>query len=204
MSLSSLNRKLFRDLWAMKGQAFAIAMVVASGVAMFVMYQSNFDSLWETRGAYYERQRFGHVFASLKRAPDRLAADIAAIPGVSAMETRVVSAVTLDLEQLDEPASAQLVSIPANRRPRCAGTAPTGPRAAAAVPTRGGGPAGAGGLGEPQNIPGARFAHARLDTQGGVSHARSRACVSPSRRSTPCAGSSISPTTATPTPYRCA
>jgi putative ABC transport system permease protein len=118
VSLSALNRKLFRDLWAMKGQAFAIAMVVAAGVAMFVMYQSNFDSLWETRRAYYERQRFADVFASLKRAPQRLASDIAAIPGVSAMETRVVSSVTLDLDQLDEPASAQLVSIPVNRRPR--------------------------------------------------------------------------------------
>ena len=118
MRLSALNRKLLRDLWSMKGQAFAIAMVVAAGVAVYVMYQSTFASLSETRRAYYERQRFGHVFASLKRAPQRIAADIANIPGVSAMETRVVSAVTLDLEELDEPAGAQLVSIPANRRPR--------------------------------------------------------------------------------------
>ena len=118
MTLSALNWKLFRDLWGMKGQAFAIAMVVAAGVAMYVMYQSNYASLSETRRAYYERQRFGNVFASLKRAPQRVAADIAAIPGVSAMETRVVSAVTLDLEQLDEPAGAQLVSIPSGRRPR--------------------------------------------------------------------------------------
>ena len=118
MSLSALNRKLLRDLWLMKGQALAIAMVVAAGVAMYVMYQSNFASLSETRRAYYERQRFAHVFASLKRAPQRIAADIAAIPGVSAMETRVVSRVTLDLDQLDEPAGAQLVSIPVNRRPR--------------------------------------------------------------------------------------
>ena len=118
MSLSALNRKLLRDLWLMKGQALAIAMVVAAGVAMYVMYQSNFASLSETRRAYYERQRFADVFASLKRAPQRLAADIAAIPGVSAMETRVVSRVTLDLDQLDEPAGAQLVSIPVNRRPR--------------------------------------------------------------------------------------
>ena len=117
MRISALNRKLFRDLWSMKGQAFAIAMVVAAGVAMYVMYQSTFASLSETRRAYYERQRFGHVFASLKRAPQRLAEDIADIPGVSAMETRVVAAVTLDLEELDEPAGAQLVSIPANRRP---------------------------------------------------------------------------------------
>jgi len=118
VSLSALNRKLLRDLWLMKGQALAIAMVVAAGVAMYVMYQSNFASLSETRRAYYERQRFADVFASLKRAPQRLAADIAAIPGVSAMETRVVSRVTLDLDQLDEPAGAQLVSIPVNRRPR--------------------------------------------------------------------------------------
>ena len=112
IALSALNRKLLRDLWGMKGQAFAIAMVVAAGVAMYVMYQSTFASLSETRRAYYERQRFGHVFASLERAPQRVAADIAAIPGVSAMETRVVSGVTLDLEELDEPAGAKLVSIP--------------------------------------------------------------------------------------------
>ena len=112
-----LNRKLVRDLLAMKGQAFAIAMVVAAGVAMFVMYLSTFDSLYRTRDAYYERQRFGDVFASLKRAPLRVASDIAAIPNVSAVETRVVANVTLDLPGFDEPASGRLVSVPADRRP---------------------------------------------------------------------------------------
>jgi putative ABC transport system permease protein len=118
MIMSALNRKLFRDLVAMKGQAFAIAMVVAAGVAMYVMYLSNFASLEKTRTAYYERQRFGDVFASLKRAPLRVADEIANLPGVSAMETRVVADVTLDLPQLDEPASGRLTSIPSDRRPR--------------------------------------------------------------------------------------
>ncbi|HWN86142.1 MAG TPA: ABC transporter permease [Vicinamibacterales bacterium] len=112
-----LNRKLVRDLLAMKGQAFAIAMVVAAGVAMFVMYLSTFDSLYRTRDAYYERQRFGDVFASFKRAPLRVADAIAAIPNVSAVETRVVANVTLDLPGFDEPASGRLVSVPAHRRP---------------------------------------------------------------------------------------
>ena len=116
--VSALNRKLLRDILAMKAQAFAIAMVVASGVAMYVMYLSNFESLRATQQAYYERQRFADVFASLKRAPMRVADDIAAIPGVSALETRVVATVTLDLEQLDEPATGRLVSIPADRRPQ--------------------------------------------------------------------------------------
>jgi putative ABC transport system permease protein len=117
MRVSALNRKLFRDLWGMKGQAFSIALVVAAGVAMYVMYQATFASLSETRRVYYERHRFGDVFASLKRAPQRVATEIVAIPGVSAMETRVVSSVTLDLPDIDEPAAARLVSIPSDRRP---------------------------------------------------------------------------------------
>jgi putative ABC transport system permease protein len=118
LRISALNRKLWRDLFVMKAQALAIAMVVAAGVAMYVMYLSNFASLQSTRSSYYDRQRFADVFASLKRAPLRVEADIAALADVSAVETRVVANVTLDLEQLDEPASARLVSIPAERRPR--------------------------------------------------------------------------------------
>jgi putative ABC transport system permease protein len=116
--MSALNRKLLRDLLAMKGQAFAIAMVVGAGVSMYVMYLSNFASLQRTRAAYYSQHRFADVFVSLKRAPERIAAEIAELPGVSAIETRVVANVTLDLEQLDEPATGRLVSIPADRRPR--------------------------------------------------------------------------------------
>jgi putative ABC transport system permease protein len=118
MRVSALNRKLLRDLIAMKGQALAIAMIVAAGVSMYVMYLSNFSSLQKTRATYYDRQRFADVFASLKRAPLRVANEIADLPGVSAMETRVVANVTLDLEQLEEPASGRLISIPSDHRPR--------------------------------------------------------------------------------------
>jgi len=69
LPLSALDRKLVRDLLAMKSQALAIATVVAAGIAMYVMYLSNFESLRATQRAYYERQRFADVFASLKRAP---------------------------------------------------------------------------------------------------------------------------------------
>src|SRR5690349_7033244 len=102
MRIAPLNRKLFRDLLAMKGQAFAIAMVVAAGVAVYVMYMATFTSLQRTQQAYYQRQRFADVFASVKRAPLRVASELAAIPDVSVVETRVVSTVTLDLESFDE------------------------------------------------------------------------------------------------------
>jgi len=117
MRITPLNRKLFRDLLAMKGQAIAIAMVVASGVAVYVMYMATFTSLQRTQQAYYQRQRFADVFASAKRAPLRVVNELAAIPDVSVVEPRVVSTVTLDLPAFEEPASARLVSIPVNRRP---------------------------------------------------------------------------------------
>ena len=47
----ALDRKLLRDLWEMKGQALAIAAVIAAGVTMFVTYLSNFDSLQRTRAS---------------------------------------------------------------------------------------------------------------------------------------------------------
>jgi len=112
-----LDRKLLRDLWEMKGQALAVAAVVAAGVTMFVAYLSNFDSLRRTRDTYYESARFADVFASLKRAPDSLQSRIAAIPGVQSVDTRVVADVTIDVPGLAEPASGRLVSVPEHGRP---------------------------------------------------------------------------------------
>lgn len=114
--MTSLHRKLFRDLWRIKGQAFAISMVIGVGVLMFIMYLSTFHSLHLTRDTYYERQRFAHVFASLKRAPLSLVDRIAGIPGVSQAELRVVMDVTLDVEGMQEPATGRLVSIPGQQR----------------------------------------------------------------------------------------
>ena len=115
--LRMLDRKLLRDLWAMKGQAIAIAAVMAAGVTMFVAYFSNFDSLQRARADYYEQARFADVFASLKRAPSRLERRLAAVPGVEAVATRVVVNVTLDVPGMSEPATGRLISIPDAGRP---------------------------------------------------------------------------------------
>ncbi|ODS54682.1 MAG: hypothetical protein ABS36_10985 [Acidobacteria bacterium SCN 69-37] len=116
--LSALNRKLFRDLVAMRTQALAIAFVIAAGIAMFVAYLSNFASLERARDDYYRTQRFADVFANVPRAPDQLEARIRALPGVQDVETRVVAEVVLDVPGLDEPATGRLVSIPVTDRPR--------------------------------------------------------------------------------------
>jgi putative ABC transport system permease protein len=113
----AINRKLARDLWHTRSQGLAIASVVGAGVAMFVLMISTFDSLSLTQTSYYERFRFADVFASLRRAPLSLAADIAAIPGVAASDERVVVDVSLDVPGLDAPASGRLISLPEEGRP---------------------------------------------------------------------------------------
>jgi putative ABC transport system permease protein len=117
MTIAALDRKLLRDLGNMKGQAFAIGLVVAAGISMYVAYLSNFDSLRRTQAAYYDRFRFADVFASCKRAPLRLEDQLRALPGVAAVQTRTVVDVTLDLDGVEEPVKGRIVSVPAAGRP---------------------------------------------------------------------------------------
>jgi putative ABC transport system permease protein len=110
--ISHLDRKLWRDLRRMKGQAFAVAMVMGCGLAMMVMARSLIFSLESTRREYYEANRFAEVFVHLKRAPNSLAARIKEIPGVAAVQPGISVQVTLDLPTLDEPASGLVLSLP--------------------------------------------------------------------------------------------
>lgn len=110
--MNVLDRKLLRDLWKMKGQVLAIALVIASGVSAFVMLISNMHSLNITKEKFYRDYGFADVFAPLKRAPEGLKGRISAIPGVSMVETRVVADVKLDIAGFPEPVTARIVSLP--------------------------------------------------------------------------------------------
>jgi putative ABC transport system permease protein len=116
--VSALDRKLWRDLWALRGQAIAIALILACGIATFVMSLGTLRSLDANLGAYYERQAFADVFARVKRAPSSVAFRIREIPGVAEVEPRIVVDVTLDVPGMAEPASGRLISLPATRPPR--------------------------------------------------------------------------------------
>lgn len=110
-----LDKKLFRDLRRMWPQSLAIALVMACGVATLIMAVGTYRSLDETRAAYYERYRFGDVFASAVRAPQSLRDRIAAIDGVAAVEPRIVEATLLDIEGMREPATGLAISLPEDR-----------------------------------------------------------------------------------------
>jgi putative ABC transport system permease protein len=113
--LHPLDLKLIRDMGKMKGQIFAVGLVMACGLAMMIMSRSLILSLESTRDAYYTKHRFADIFCDLKRAPNALRDRLAQIEGVAAIETRVKGKTTLDLPGLREPADGVIHSIPEDR-----------------------------------------------------------------------------------------
>ncbi len=116
--MAPLTRKLLRDLWRLRGQVLAIAAVMASGVGVLVMALTTVEALRETAIAYYERYAFAHVFARVERAPEHLVERIRNLPGVQAVETRIVRTAVLDVTGFEEPVVGQLVSVPERGTPQ--------------------------------------------------------------------------------------
>jgi putative ABC transport system permease protein len=110
--MSVLVHKLMRDLWRLRGQALAIALVVASGVTTYVIAHSTMRSLSLTQREFYRESRFADVFANLTRAPRALEKQLQQIDGVDTVETRVSGSALIDVAGFDEPVAAQILSLP--------------------------------------------------------------------------------------------
>jgi len=115
--LAPLDRKLVRDLFGMRGQAIAIAFVIAGGVSVHLVAAGLLSSLEETRRAYYERYRFADLWAPVVRAPNGLIDEIRRIEGVQAAETRVRVQALFDMPGMDEPATGEVFSLPDGAEP---------------------------------------------------------------------------------------
>ncbi len=113
-----LDRKLLRDVWRMRLHAAAVAIVLGCGLSVYIMAVGMRGSLERTRQDYYATYRMMDLAASLVRAPDHIAGSLERIDGVASVETRITGHALLDIPQLIEPASARLVSLPLDGRPR--------------------------------------------------------------------------------------
>ncbi|MDN4987072.1 FtsX-like permease family protein [Bradyrhizobium sp. WYCCWR 13022] len=109
--MSLLDRKLRRDIVAMRGQVLTIALLVAAGVAVFVGSVSTYDSLNSAVEHFYATARFPRLFVTLKRAPLSIVPQLTAIPGVATVEPRIVREVIVDWPAASQPVSARMVSL---------------------------------------------------------------------------------------------
>lgn len=113
--MRALNVKLLRDLWSMKGQMGAVALVMACGLMVMIMARGLVLSLESARDDYYASHRLSHVFCDLKRAPNAMKARLREVDGVAALETRIRGTLTLDLPGQREPADGLVLSLPDGR-----------------------------------------------------------------------------------------
>src|SRR5579864_5137124 len=95
----------------MRGQVITIALLVAAGVAVFVGSVSTYVSLRSGCEQFYAAARFPQVFVTLKRAPLSIVPRLNAIPGVVAVEPRIVREVIVDWPAASQPVSARMVSL---------------------------------------------------------------------------------------------
>ena len=116
--MRALDRKLLRDLRLMWSQALTIALVVASGTGGFITTLSAVDSLALAREDFYRQGRFADVFASVKRAPDALAATLRATPGVADVQTTTEMLVRITLAGTSDPVIGQLIGVDRRQPPR--------------------------------------------------------------------------------------
>jgi putative ABC transport system permease protein len=115
--MKALDRKLVRDVWRLKGQVVSIAMVIASGVALLVMSLTTYEALRVSADVYYDHYRFGHVFATVKRAPLHLQDRIGELAGVQSTSLRISMQAVIDVAGFPEPLMARLVSLPEGQQP---------------------------------------------------------------------------------------
>jgi putative ABC transport system permease protein len=92
-------------------------MIIASGVATYIISLSTLDSLTLTQSNYYQAYRFADVFASLKRAPLSVVQRVRDIDGVREAEARVKAQINVEVPGFEDPVTGLLVSLPEDRPP---------------------------------------------------------------------------------------
>jgi putative ABC transport system permease protein len=109
--------KTWRDLLARKGQFVALILLVALGILSFVAFLTGYLDLTASVSKANTELKFADFTVKVLSAPTGEMAAVARVPGVAAVEGRLVVDTTLDVGEGTQPI-ARVIGVPANRRPR--------------------------------------------------------------------------------------
>ena len=115
--LSVLDRKLRRDLYAVKGLLIAIVAILTIGIAGFVMYLSLYYNLELSRRSYYAQSRMADFWVDIEKIPQLELDRLREIRGISDFRPRISFGVSVDLDRVERPLSGQVISMPAEPTP---------------------------------------------------------------------------------------
>ncbi len=111
MVVSTLLRKLFRTIKTTFGQFFALAAIVAVGVAVYITMTTAFFNLSRSQQVFYEEKGFGDYFFHVIKAPEGVLKQIQSVPGVIKVTGRIQKDVPVMRED-NHRATARLTSYP--------------------------------------------------------------------------------------------
>jgi len=116
--VSRLQLKLLRDLWESKWQFVAICLVSALGVAQFHGFLVAYLNQNATYQESYRRLGFADVLIKVERAPRSVLTGLARLPGVRALEGRIVEDVEVEQSAGRRPrVIGRMITVPPGREP---------------------------------------------------------------------------------------
>lgn len=118
LRLNPLHRKLWRDLVDNAGAALTIAAVIGLGITALVGFLGCHRDMAQSRDRYYQDQAFADLRAVIRSAPRSALEDLRPLPGVEAVEGRLLSWKPLELEGVDRRLSCRLISLPDHGLPQ--------------------------------------------------------------------------------------
>ncbi len=112
MRMRALHRKLVRDVRHNKGVLASVLVIIAVGIGTYIGLGSAQRTLEVSQHTYYNDYRFGDFWIEVKKAPLTAVEQIARLPGVAAVDARVVFDVILDVRGVVRPLAGRLISTP--------------------------------------------------------------------------------------------
>ncbi len=115
--MNTLMRKTLRDMRRSWTLSFALVLIVALGIAIYVASLGAYRDLRTSYEETYARLHFADIFVHVSAAPVSVVNDLTAIPGVKAVEGRMVLDTGYRLTNEDLIRS-RLIGLPTDRHPR--------------------------------------------------------------------------------------
>ncbi|MGI6434729.1 MAG: ABC transporter permease [Syntrophomonadaceae bacterium] len=106
-----LNHKLWRGIWASKGQFFAMALIITIGISLYISMTTTFSNLGYAQERFYADNHFADYYFHVVHAPEEVAKQIANIAGVERVTVRIQQDVAV-IKEDGTRASARLTSYP--------------------------------------------------------------------------------------------
>ena len=108
--------KTWRDMLAHKGQFAALILLVVLGISSYVAFVEAYRNLEASADYAYAQLRFSDFTVTILGAPKGVVQKVAEVPGVKAVEGRLVIETGMDVAPGTQ-GTVRIVGVPPNRRP---------------------------------------------------------------------------------------